>query len=1158
MSDPLDNIPASLAAQEDEKDATALALEGYSAWQSAQPDRDSGRNLSDLVTGESPGIGRTIGRNVLGLGRSFPQIVGGAVDAINEIPDAMGDLSDTLKRNLTGGLPSVNVGFNEKGEFDIDLVAGGTEDLPPSAFHAVPDLPTTKRGDTFIEDAVRNTSRFLTGYWAAGRIKAIQGVAKAGKVGEIAAVFLRGATSDAAAMDPKQGRLSDLVQRVPALRNPITEYLSSQPGDSAAEGRFKNALEGIGLGALTDALRATVKVARTSYRARFADSAEKIALSEGDRAAAIVAKADTQVERLREVVGDVEAPLVAVKKGLPAGDRPPADLAERLARPAAQESREVFINWSRIDSSDDVKTVVQKMADAFAPEVKKAQRGVRSWEATKLSAEQVDAFDTLAKRRTGEALNAEQMTAVRELWVRSGTQLSSLARSVQNGGDEAVQIAFRKQVEVHRAVQAEVLGARTEIARALNALKIPVSGGVEGANQLQAISRIIDGETGLFELAGKLAKATPAQAEGLVAASTWAKTKDAVRQVWYAGLLSNPLTTARVAVSNFATVAQTMTTRKAANLLGRALGDERVVTGETGSGFFAAMQSIRDSLGISSTVRRAAAESADLLVKGDLDGARAAWKGTEEGWGNFYQAFATGNRGLYTGVAEVPQAGAFNPEVWGIGKSSPMGIVFRIIEGATSLPGRGLNAVDELFGGMAFRFELASRAYRQASQELASGELAQSAFKSRVAQLLAEPESVAKLSATTLAEQVSMRAQPPASSWTWQALRAVNRAGPIGKVAMPFPRTAWNVANFGMQYTPLAPMVREWRRDIAMGGAKEHEAWAKLLVGSALLSTFMDYALEGTLVGGAGGDPGLRASREAQGIAPYSIRVGDRTYSMRGLGPLSELAGMSANMADILRAQGAEDDAEAQDVFFTAALAIGQQAVSAQYMRGAADFSTLLSPTSRPDEVEQFFKTAASGVVPGVVGYASRLSDPVQREAFSMVEAFARKYQSDALAIRRDRWGRTLTYSSGLGDLYDALSPVYSKEVKPEPIDIELDRLELAVTKPDRSTSFEGVNVNLGDHPEAYARYVELAGQASLSRLNAIVTGKAPESGVYQGLTDGSEGSKAAMIESVISYERARARAQLLAEYPDLRALVDARKARKVQRLAPSGTALPF
>ncbi|MER8948291.1 hypothetical protein [Mesorhizobium sp. M0809] len=56
----------------------------------------------------------------------------------------------------------------------------------------------------------------------------------------------KGAIAGYTVLDPHEDRLSNLVEEFPDLQNPVTNYLAADPDDTAAEGRFKNALESIG------------------------------------------------------------------------------------------------------------------------------------------------------------------------------------------------------------------------------------------------------------------------------------------------------------------------------------------------------------------------------------------------------------------------------------------------------------------------------------------------------------------------------------------------------------------------------------------------------------------------------------------------------------------------------------------------------------------------------------------------------------------------------------------------------------------------------------------------------------------------------------------------------------------------------------------------
>jgi len=76
----------------------------------------------------------------------------------------------------------------------------------------------------------------------------IQTTAKIGKE------VLRGGIADFVAFDGQDQRLSNLIESVPALKNPVTEYLQASPDDNEIEGRFKNVIEGLFLEAGQQAL----------------------------------------------------------------------------------------------------------------------------------------------------------------------------------------------------------------------------------------------------------------------------------------------------------------------------------------------------------------------------------------------------------------------------------------------------------------------------------------------------------------------------------------------------------------------------------------------------------------------------------------------------------------------------------------------------------------------------------------------------------------------------------------------------------------------------------------------------------------------------------------------------------------------------------------
>ena len=160
--------------------------------------------------------------------REFPtQVAGGFVDAINETGNAIEDLVKY-------------VGGDDYKAFQIS------------------DFETYEEPETVTGSLIRGITQFTTGFIGAGKItKPIKVIRKAGGFTKAS---LHGAMADAVIFDPQEGRLADLIESNPSLQNPVTTYLKSDPNDSRAEGRFKNAIEGFGLGFAIEGLFRTVKI----------------------------------------------------------------------------------------------------------------------------------------------------------------------------------------------------------------------------------------------------------------------------------------------------------------------------------------------------------------------------------------------------------------------------------------------------------------------------------------------------------------------------------------------------------------------------------------------------------------------------------------------------------------------------------------------------------------------------------------------------------------------------------------------------------------------------------------------------------------------------------------------------------------------------------
>lgn len=168
-----------------------------------------------------------------------------------------------------------------KGGIEMANTAGDIVGLPQSTYDKQSPIIHTIMADSAelnrrsgINAVSEGIGQFAVGLIGAGKalqvVRVGQLAVKGGTAGKLAYETIKGAAAAGTAFDPHQERLSNLIENVPALRNPINGFLAADPDDSNAMGRLKNALEGAGMdlvtaGVLSQALkvyRAAASVAR--------------------------------------------------------------------------------------------------------------------------------------------------------------------------------------------------------------------------------------------------------------------------------------------------------------------------------------------------------------------------------------------------------------------------------------------------------------------------------------------------------------------------------------------------------------------------------------------------------------------------------------------------------------------------------------------------------------------------------------------------------------------------------------------------------------------------------------------------------------------------------------------------------------------------------
>jgi hypothetical protein len=136
------------------------------------------------------------------------------------------------------------------------------------AFDVLPDYDTRFLGTskTMAGGAVEGITQFATGFvplfGLAGRVGSLA------KAGTVTKGVVAGAATDFTFFNGQEARLSNLIQQVPELQNPVTEFLAHDENEGELEGRMKNVLEGLGLEAVAGVFIKSLKAIKNGRKAK--------------------------------------------------------------------------------------------------------------------------------------------------------------------------------------------------------------------------------------------------------------------------------------------------------------------------------------------------------------------------------------------------------------------------------------------------------------------------------------------------------------------------------------------------------------------------------------------------------------------------------------------------------------------------------------------------------------------------------------------------------------------------------------------------------------------------------------------------------------------------------------------------------------------------
>ena len=860
------------------------------------------------------------------------QVIGGVRDATQQVLDLLG----------LGG-PRTGLGISQMGdlpEVDApDTTTGAlTRGIAQFATGFIPAFKALNAGKTAIKVASYAKSLGLSK--SAAKAMGIFGTS------EIAAQI-----SDQVVFDPRSNRLSDLIESVPSLANPITAYLKSDPKDTEAEARFKVALEGAGLGAMIGSFIPIFRHMRANKVSRDLDKAFESAKK-------------TETASISKETEDI------------AGKTSPADILEKT-----EQGKRPFINNKYLDTSEDIENTLNAVSRVFKKTIDSARRGRMSEGETKRLAEQLGmTVEELTSRRKGQAFNAEEALAARYVLNQSSNQVTRLARAAADPATntEITQLAFHKSLARHAAIQESVMGIKAEAGRALRSMRIP-AGVPDQAKAIQELLENVGKGVDRDKLAGMVAMLdTPegiAKFSRLIHKPKW---KDMVMEAWINSLLSGPTTQAVNITSNTLVALWTIPE----NLLAATIGairqsDERIYFREIPARVFGMWQGAKDGLRLAAKTF-ITEQPSDLLTKIELNRFQSIPSKT----------FREGAEKKVFGGVPLPFSG-------------------EIVLGGKQLriPGRALQAGDEFFKSVGYRMELNALAMRSGLKKGLSGD----DLTKHIAEFIDNPPKNVRIAALDNARYQTFTRELGTAGKSLQAIAARH---PAARVIMPFIRTPANIVKFAAERSPFGLTMDSVKKSLKAGGAARDIAQARIYMGSAVGVGVASLALEGTITGGGPKDRAERAAMYNAGWRPYSVRIGDDYYAYNRLEPLGMILGISADFAEIAQAS---TGVEADEIGAMLVGSISKNLTSKTWLRGLSELILAVEDPERYGDnyIRRLASTVVpTGVaqIANIQDPVMREASSIIEQIKSRIPG-----QSETLLPKRNVWGEPIQRGGALG-----------------------------------------------------------------------------------------------------------------------------------------------
>lgn len=556
------------------------------------------------------------------------------------------------------------------------------------------------------------------------------------------------------------------------------------------------------------------------------------------------------------------------------------------------------LNLLRMSSDKDVKKALAATEQVFKADIDKMVGGPVSWAQTEKEAKELlGNFEWVADLKDTVADTRRKMAAARILVANSAKTVFELGAAASKEGTDVARAALMQGLEVHRAIQAQVSGARSEMGRGLNAMKA-VAEADDDVSRAQAIDILIKAGGGrtdvdsvikMMEDIGRskdpvlMAKFIADTQKLSYGRRLWEAAYEARRGLMLAGINVNVLNT----VSNALMLPSRIVEKRVAERIAKRAGLDptKVDLGDTVVAGEAAIETQALVSGLRDMFVYAAGKIPGVKTKSTATSMAQAARG---GTAKALPGPDALNRPMVDRVS-WQQLAPKNKSTRQFLEAFQLDHITDFIGAGTRVGFNTMGAADDIFKSLNYRMGIHAAAHREAARRGLKG---------------ADREALMQTLVDTPIPDVHEVGLADALKWTLnedlvgggRAFEELVKSTPA-RWLIPFTKTNINAFSYALQSTPaLNKLSHKLQADLAAGGATAQMAQARMQVGRAAILLGAGFGASGFMTGGGPRNPEDMRRLKATGWKPYALKFGDAYVSIGQFHPLTKVLGMGADM----------------------------------------------------------------------------------------------------------------------------------------------------------------------------------------------------------------------------------------------------------------------